>query len=440
MANEIVPEVKPAAPAAYPAAHNAQIAQQVKSQDIMGQSTATGEFGEATDALDKLAAQVKPAEAVPAPKPDVAPAAKPAAPAPDAAEIAQAAENEKHLKRAGELFKDSPALPPNASPKSAEAFSSIKIRAAQEISARDQKIEEMVKQIEDAKKPAPEQLQREKELEEHRQWRLKMDVDFDPKFKEFDKSIGQQREFIYAQLAKSPAVTPEVIEQIKKIGGPDKVNLSKLFEAIKDPTLQRLVESKVADIEMAKYNKEQAVTAAKGNLSKYLEERQQQLAQETSAARHTTVSSLEGMLGKLDWFSERKLEASADETAKKEAEEHNKFLTDLKGQLSAAVQDETPEMRAILLTGMAQLFHLQRRVPALEARAAAAEKELGEVKVKWDAVRNSSRSRLQESQAPAGGIPAQKTGTNFNERASDALDNIARQVMEQRSQQASGNA
>jgi len=435
-----------------PAKHNADVAAKVAGQDISGQSTVTGEFGEATDALDKLAAQVKPKEMVEPPKAPDAPDASPKLqkqpdkapdktpdktpdPVPDPEATKKA---EEALKKADEYFKDSPKLPPNASPKSSEAFSSIKLKAAQEISAREAEIEKLRKEIEAAKKPSTEVLEKEKELEELRKWRAKVDVDFDPKFKDHDKGIEQQREFIYAQLGKNPAVTPEIIAQIKKYGGPDMINLSKLFDSIKDPTLQRLVESKVADIEMAKYNKEQAIKAAKENITLYAKEREEAQAKAATTQVQAVTSNLSNLLDRLDWYSEKEIPKDADAATKKEIEEHNEFIKTLKPQVMEAITDNTPEMKAVLITGMAQLFNLQRRVPVLEAKLAASEKALTEVTAKWEAVKNSSRSRLNESAAPAGGIPQQKPGVDVNTRASDALDDLAKQVMEKRAQAAAG--
>ena len=404
------------------AKHNVDVATKQKDQDISGKPTATGDFGDATDALDKLAAQIQP-------KPDDK--ATPPAPKPDE-------DLEKHKKRAEEIFKDSPSLSANASPKSAEAFSSIKVKAAQEISARDQQIAELQQQLKEAKNPSPEILQQQKELEEHRQWRVKMDVDFDPKFKEFDSSISSQRDFIYAQLSKSPAVTAETIEQIKKYGGPDNIDLSKLFESIKDTTLQRLVESKVADIEMAKYNKKQAIESAKANVEKYMEGRKQELSKTSQANQKEATSRAEQILGQFDWFAEKKPAPDADASAKQEAAEHNKFLAEMKPQLSVALQDDSPEMRAVMVAGLAQLFNLQRRLPALEASLKEKTEALAEVTEKWEAVKRSSQSRLNESQAPAGGISQPRKEADINLRSQDALDNIARQVMETRAQAAAG--
>lgn len=439
-------------PPVDPAKHNADVARQVAEQDISGKSTVTGDFGDASTALDQLAAKVTPKvepspepekktdEATPPPPPakkadDVPP------PPPDPGKKADDATPPPPPdlgKKVEDIFKGSPPLPPNASPKSAEAFAAIKLRATQELSAREQVIEDLKKKVEEARNPSAEQLQKEKELEELRAWRTKLDVDFDPKFKEFDQSIAKQREFIYAQLAKSPAVTAEVIEQIKKYGGPDMIKLDKLFESVKDPTLQRLVESKVADIEMAKYNREQAVSGAKSNLDKYLEERQTALTQVEESGRQATTATLDGLLKRLDWFAEKPLTGVSEASEKKAAEEHNKFVAELKGNISHTLQDNSPEMRAILIAGMAQLFHLQRRVPALEGKLSETEKKLTEVQEKWEAMKNASRSRLSESQAPpGGGTPAAKTGLDLSQRPGDALDDIARDVMEKRRQAAS---
>lgn len=442
MADNTTPTPKPGE-MIDPAKHNAEIAAKVAQQDISGKSTVTGEFGEATDALDKLAAQVKPKEAPPVePAKPAKPDVTTAAPVPDPEAVKKAAEEAKRsaeeLKRADEFFKDSPKLPPNASPKSSEAFSSIKLKAAQEISAREQEIEKLKKQIEDAKKPSPEILEKEKELEDLRLWRAKVDVEYDPKFKGHDKGIEQQREFIYAQLSKNTAFTPEIIEQIKKYGGPDMVNMSKLFELAKDPTLQRLVESKLADIEMAKYNKDQAIKAAKENISQYIKEREEAQTKAVTAHAQAVTAHLSQYLDKLEWYSERQLPKDADEATKKEIESHNEFIKTLKPQVMEAISDNTPEMKAVLVTGMAQLFKLQREVPALKTELEATKKSLAEITAKWEAVKNSSRSRLNESAAPSGGITPPKADVDVNTRASDALDTLAKQVMEKRAQAAAG--
>jgi hypothetical protein len=412
------------------AAHNAEVSRKVAGQDNLSQLPKAEEFGEATGALDALVAQVEPKESAPEPKPDVV-EPRPAAPKPESPPQ-PTAEEVARQKRADELFKDSPGLPPNASPKSAEAFTGIKIRAAQEISAREQEIATLKAQIEKSKNPSTEQLEKEKELEDLRQFRQRLDVDLDPRFKEHDKSIAQNREFIYAQLLKSPNITSAVIDQIKKYGGPDMVDMSKLFESVKDPTIKRLVESKVADIEMSKYNREQAVKTAKENLTQYQQTRQTELGQQEEIHYKAAVQRADSILGGLDWIAEKQIVAGMEEPAKKEATEHNEFVGTLKAQMITALKDTTPEMHGILVAGMAQLFNLQRRVPTLEARLATAEKAATEATEKYDKIRNSSRSRLSESQAPSGGIPNPGRGVDVNQRPGDALDEIAKRITAER--------
>src|ERR1035437_3297912 len=392
-------EVKPAAPQTPEqlAAHNAEVARKVAGQDILAQPTKTEEFGEASGPLDALAAQVKPKEDAPEAKPEASeprPAAPKAADAPKAPDAPPqpTAEEVALQKRADDLFRDSPGLPPNASPKSSESFAKIKVRAAQEISAREQEIATLKEQIEKAKNPSTAQLEKEKELEDLRQFRQKLDVDFDPRFKEHDKAIAQHREFIYAQLLKSPNITPAVIDQIKKYGGPDMVDMSKLFESVKDPTIKRLVEAKVADIEMAKYNREQAVKDAKTNLAQYQQTRQTELGQQEEIQYKNAVQSADKILGGLDWIAEKPITAGMEEPAKKEAVDHNDFVGTLKAQMITALKDNSPEMRGILVAGMAQLFNLQRRIPSLEARLATAEKTAADASAKYEAIRISSRS------------------------------------------------
>lgn len=436
--------------------NNADIARQQAAQDISGQSTVTGEFEEASTALDKLAeVATKKAAAAAQPSPDDVdapsePKVEPAAGADDTAaqETAKKLADEEAAKKkadeerasqarkADEYFKDSPSLPSGASPKSAEAFAAVKIRAAQEISARESELEKLRTELGELKqavgKLTPEQEQALKELEDHRAWRAKLDVEFDPKFKEYDKQVAAAHEFIYAQLRKSPAVSDETIEQIKKHGGPENIKLDKLFEAIDDPTLQRLVEAKVADIAQTKWAKEQAIKSAKDNISGYLSEREK--AWQTAAVSHTqaTQGTLKELLGKLDWYAEKTPAATATDDEKKAAVEHNKFVSELRGQIDAAVKDDSPQMRAVLITGMAQLFYLQNILPAKDARIATLEKQLAEVSEKWEKVKNGSVSRLRESSAPSNGQLPAKQPDIFNTRPGDALDAIAKRISEER--------
>jgi hypothetical protein len=447
-------------PTGFPDAgkNNADVTQKLLNQDL---SKLPPEVEPASDALDKLASaaaavpdskvtsdkapavEPKSGDAPPVTKPgDAPPMLDPAAV--EAAEKAEAAAKEKAAgtqrltEQADKLFKDSPGLPPNSSPKSSEAFTSIKIRAAQEVAARDAEVEKLKKEnaalAEKAKTPVPPEV--EKELQEHREWRAKLDVESDPKFKAFDAEISAANEFIYAQLKKSPVITPEVIAEIQKYGGPANIDMTKIFAAVKDPVTQRIVESKMADIEMAKYKKDQAINLAKENITKYVAD--QAAARSASVKQHTVITQqrLDPMLKQLPWMTEKTVPADATPEVRKSIEEENQFVTTTQQQVQAALQDDSAEMRAILITGMAQLFNLQRTHELTVKELTAAKKSLDDLTTKWNKVKDSSTSRLRESAAPAGGIakvvPSEQ---QVNVRAGDALDSLAKQVMETRAAQ-----
>jgi hypothetical protein len=437
---------------------NTETARALAAQDINSHSTAASPDASSGSALDALAAQVnkKHDEEVasqPTAEEKAATEAKAAADkviadkaAADKAEADKANADKNKVveedvaKRSAELFKDSPQLPAGVSPKSSEAFNAIKTKAAQEVINRDKRILELEAQVkerdEKLKDPVPAEVH--KELEDLRSFRAKLDVEADPQFKAFDKTIASSQDFIYSQLKKSPAVTDGVIDQIKKIGGPEMCDLSKVFDAIKDPTIQRIVEAKVADIEHAKWQKEEAIKTTKAHVSDYVKKREEEFSKTATAHNDTTKAELNALVKQLPWFASRKADAKADDATKKSVEEHNKFVEETKAQLDAALSDDSPRMRAIMLAATAQLLNLQRVHAATSGERDALKKELTEVKEKLDKLKNASVSRLRENQAPAGGKPVVKKEEQFNAHAGDALDKIRDQVMQERERASTG--
>lgn len=429
------------APAGFPdaAKHNAEVAQKLLEQDVMGKSTAPDPNANSGDELDKLAqaAEKQHEEGTPPPEVKPAPAAPPTPEEKAAAEqaAAEAAAKAEQQKRADELFKDSPSLPPNASPKSSEAFSSVKIKAAQEIAAREAELEKLRKDKAELEQRLQNQAPPEavKELEEHRKWRARLDVEADPKFKEFDRQVLQSQEFIYSQLLKSPKISKEVIAEIKKFGGPEMVNMSKIFEAIGDPMTQRLVESKIADIEMAKFNKSQALTAAKENITEYIKEREQQFSQASLQHTQATEKYLAKNISVLDWFKVKEVPSGADAATKKQIEDDNLFVQKTQADLKEALKDDSAEMRAVMLTGMAQLFKLQRDLPAVTAERDALKKQVTELTAKLDKIKNASVSRIRESgAAPGAAAKIERKESDIFKPATQAVDDLMKQVMEER--------
>jgi len=441
--------------------NNSDVASKLAEQDISGKSnTPAAEVHKATgDVLDallkekeqavtegdetakkaaeeKAAADKKAAEEKAAAEREANDPAKVAAKAEADKAATEKAEVDK--KKADDFFKDSPALPQGASPKSAEAFASIKIKAAQELSARDQRIAELETQKKELEEKAanPVTPELERELKTLREWQAKLDVELDPKFKEHIKTIEQDREFIYAQLRKSPKVTEEVIERIKKYGGPENVLMDKIFSEIGDKTIQTLVESKIASIETAKFNRDQAIKAAKENITGYMSDREKEW--QKSATKHnddTKVILEKDLLPKLDYLKTQTAKPGADEATRKSVETHNKWVNETLGLVNSALEDDSPDMRAVMIVGMAQLLHVKPQLATATARLAIVEKELAEANKKIAEFKGASVSRLRESAVPPGGkLPEAKPTENdiFNTRATDALDKIASQIQEER--------
>jgi hypothetical protein len=422
--------VKPLVDPAEIEKHNAEIQAKLEAQDQGGRSSlgTSDEFAEVGKTLDALAAEKTKEKQDAADAPPVVVVA--ASDDPDAAkkaeEAAAAAKAAEEAKAAAEArFKDAPQLPAGASPRSHEAFASIKIKATQDILERDKQIEELKKQIaanaEALKNPVPKELLAE--LEEARRFRAKLDVDVDPKFKEYDKQIDAARDFIYAQLKKSPTVTDATIEAIKAIGGPDKMNLELFFEKVQDPVMRRLVESKLADIEQRKYEKEQAQAVAKGDVDGYLKQREAEMKAGEKGHFEGTRKELAPMLDELDFLRELPKD---DPKAAEHKVEIDKYVKDIQ----EALGDNSPKMRAVLITGTIQLFHERKVLATTIAENTALKASVKELEEKFKKIKDSSTTRLRESGAPPDGkMPQPKGETDFSERPGDAVDRLAKQIM-----------
>lgn len=420
-------------------AQNRETAAKVAAQGRESAAPKVEELAATGDALDALAATKNP-DAEPDKKPDET--ATPAEPTAEEKAAAEKSEAEKKTaeeaqakirSKSDEYFKDTPSLPDRASSKSSEAFAAIKIKATQEIQAREEQIEKLKKDLaeRDEKLKSP-LLTKEidEELKAHRLWRARLDVDYDPKFQEYDKKINATRDFIYDQLRKSPKVSDATIDAIKKIGGPDKINLPKLFEDIQDPVMQRVVESKVADIFSTEYEKGQAIKEAKANIEQYAQTRVKE--QEASVNAHTEITGqeLKVFTGALDWYKPMEAKTEAE---KANVEEHNKFVAQMEKEVTDALHDNSPRMRAILLTGYLQFCNLKRLYGKQSAELEALKKSNGELQTKWDKVQKSTRSRLPESAAPASGqLPRAEEKKSINTDTSGSLDAIAKSIMEKR--------
>jgi len=420
------------------AAKNAEVARKLAAQGADSPENANkNEFSAAGGALDDLAKQAeeagkKKAEEAAAIPPKVEPVeVKPAESG------TPSAEPDPIKQKAEEMFKESPTLPPNASPKSHEAFESIKVKAAQDISALNEKLEAVNKQLAEFQRQSkdgnPEVLELRKQNQDLQARLAKLDVDVDPKFKTFDDKIKSTKDYVYDQLKQAGVVDDAVIKEMEKYGGPHKVKLEKVFEAIKgDEVLSSVVKAKVADLMATQYEKDKAIQQTKQNIEQYQKERGEFF--QNASGNHTKAATalVDKMMGEFDWNKPVAVDDKMTPEQRKSAEETNKFLSETSAQVREALNDDSPEMRAILIAGTAQLFQLQRVHAATKAEAEGLRKQLGEATAKLEKIKNSSRSRLSESAAPPSGqMPKPKVDV-FTSRPGDALDALAKQVSDER--------
>lgn len=341
------------------------------------------------------------------------------------------AEDDAIAARADEIFKDAPGLAPNASERSGAAFKAVKLQAARDISRLEAEKAEVAKKLAEAEaklqNPIPPEV--DQELKALREFRAKLDLEADPKFKVFDQEISEANEFIYAQLRKSPVVTDEVIADIKKLGGPENVNMEKILSAVQDPLIRRLVEGKQAELAIIAHNKSKAIESNKGNISKYIEDREKEWQQASTEHNTRTKQNIESLAAKIEWLNAKPVDAKADEPTKKAIEAHNQYATAMRKELELAMSDDSPEMRATLLIGMVNLFRLQSSYENLQKTFNDQKTELEATKESLAKLKNASVSRLRNSSAPTTPTvdPKKANTPNFNESAAEAMDRMRKE-------------
>jgi hypothetical protein len=332
-----------------------------------------------------------------------------------AAEAAKAAEEDP--------YKDVE-LPANARGKSAEAFATVKARAAADLAKRDEQIETLKTELEQTKArltdPIPEDTK--KEIEELRLFRAKLDLQADPEFtKKYDGQIDKLHEFIYAQI--KDAVGDEGVKKIRELGGLDKVNYEDILGKIESPHVVRLVQGKLDEIAVLRFDKTRALEVAEGDIKKYVAERQEEYTKTLTAHHDATNTELETIFqNKMKWLHDTKIAETADAETRKLHEATQKFNEQVKQHMAVALQDDSPQMRAVLIAGMGELLHTKEQLKQSNAALAISEKARKEAEAKLAKIKKASVTRLDKSSAPpSGSIPKPKLDSP-NMSAAEALD------------------
>ena len=307
-------------------------------------------------------------------------------------------------------------LPPYTKPKAAEAFATIKTLAREQAAADAKAIADLKAEkaaLEEKAKLAG-QLPPEtaKELEELRAFRAKLDVEADPKFKEWDNKVSANVELIYSKL-KTVGVEDAVIEKIKVMGGPSEVEWDVLTDKM-PAQAKRYIEGKLFENEDLIEQKKKAVEAIKATASEYIKTKQ-------TGARAAVEAKVNELTPRIDWLQEK----PGDDA-------HNKRAAEIKATMKEAIENDSPEMKGLLIMGIAQLQRVNAALEETKASLAAKEaawkteketleKNLKDVTDKLEKVKRSGTPRIASS-APGPGDVRTAPKMDPNEDGNSALD------------------
>jgi hypothetical protein len=334
---------------------------------------------------------------------------------------------------------DAVEIPPHARPKSAEAFAQVKGIAKQEVAQLRSELEAERKAKLAAEELAKQTISKEEfeklqsEAAELRKFKLSKDIESDPRLQTFDKQIVDNDEAIMAKFAEVGG-KPEQIAEIKKLGGPRKIDWEPLFKHMTIPQ-RRFIESKLVESEGVAYNRTKAMEAAKSDVDAWQKEYDQR--------RHKTA---EAEISKAEWLKPVEAPPTATVNEKTQATAHNLRISNLKARIASAISDTTPEMHATLAVGTAlahdlhwqlsQLVALRERekTESVSERTKAVEaltKERDTLKAELDKIKNASRGARPGSVA-SGRASAKlpNSGTpDLSRSTGDVLDDLVREAL-----------
>jgi len=333
---------------------------------------------------------------------------------------------------------DAVQLPPHTKSEVAQSFDTLKKTSRERVAAAQKERDELSAKVKELETRPAVDPKLEAELKELREFRQKMDVEADPTFKEYVEEVNANDDLIWKKL-KEAGANDEVLGKMKAIGTKEldwEVVLEKL-----PPVARRYIENKLAVNEDLNDRRARAIEDAKKNASEFLSERQKQSAQDELAHYSKAEDHFNKVSVQLPWFKLQKPDATTTAEQKAAMEAENKFFLHVQDHVAKILKDPSPEMRAVVAVGYAQMLRLQEEIPALQAEHESEKKTLtdkitaleAQVKEKDEfiaRVKGASRTSLRDGGAPPNtGAATQPT---FNEPGAVAIDRL-------RAQQVSGS-
>lgn len=348
------------------------------------------------------------------PKPDPAPPKD--TPAPDAKDTPPPKEPPAPPKDA----LDEVELPPYSKPKTAESFNEVKRRARETISQQEATIKKLETDLAEREEKLKKSLgeDAEKELNDLRNWRRSADIENDATFRQkFDGKIESNNNAIIAKL-KEAGMGDEQIAEIKKLGGPDKINWEGLLEKL-PVNLRRFIETKLVNNIELKDERQAEIERVRKDPSKFEQERVQ-------VQSKALVDSANTFLKNISWTAIKQVPANATAEEKAKIEADNKVAQAAVDRVQGALKDYSPETFGELAVGTAIAYKLKDDNVALE-KALAAEKESSQkvvaerdaLKAELEKIKKASRTHRPSTTSPP--PPAKDP---FKLSGMDALDKL----------------
>ena len=324
----------------------------------------------------------------PEPEPEPKPAAEESAEAPlsRTPKVEETVEEDPAIKALNEVK-----LRADASQKTKDTFANLKEISAARIKEKNDEIArlrlEQQKAIEEARKAALEEAKKQanlpedvqKELEELRQLRARVDVESDPAFKQqFDTKRDANYEDIFKELAQYGLKESE-LKVLRKIGESEKIeNITEM--AAKLPPASRLkIEAKLFENLNLSDAREKALADARGKAQQIWQEREGQTKaqqEQAKAERERAIASFR----ENEVFKKLEVPANTPPEQRKRIEATNQQREKLRALYEEVVNDETPLAKAEAAFGLVLAHQFKAELDTTKAELAAAKKELEGIK------------------------------------------------------------
>lgn len=342
--------------------------------------------------------------------------------------------------KAGDKY-DKIELPPHSSAKAGESFAALKKAAREAETALQSQVSDLNGKLTEATKTLTElqknsgQLPEEVkvELEELRKFKIAHDVESDPSFQKFSQELNANHEAIYAKL-KQAGYTDENIEHIKSLGGPDNVNWDPLLA--KMPVQTRLfLQAKLVDNINISDRRTAALTEAKANGAKFLQERSERDGKEL-------LDTANGYLTKFSWTAPKQVPANATDAQRAEIEAWNKDAGEAMNTIKVYLADRSATRHAELAIGTLLAHRFEKQLVAANSRISSMEaahktaleaitKERDQFKKDLDAIKKAEIPRTEQS---LGVVTPPPKPVSANARPADALDALLAEEIARKNQ------